>query len=403
MAARDPVVIAGGGPGGLALGVALAQQGIAVTVFERDAVLAHDLRAGSFHPPTIEMFDRLGVGDAMRDAGIKVPHWQMRDRVDGVVAEFDLGLLAGDTPYPYRLHCEQHKLTPVLLARLGEFGNARVHFATSLTGATDHGDHVTAAISGPDGETEIRASYLVGAEGARSVVRKGLNIEFEGFTWPERYLVASALYDLGQHGFTENAYIADPDEWCAIFKMPHQGGEGLWRLAFPISPEIPDEQALEISFVRQKLAGFVAGLGTADIPYWSIYAVHQRVASTFRVGRQLLLGDAAHVNNPLGAMGLNSAVHDALNLGEKLGKVILGNGSVSAELDLYTRQRRGVAIEFVQAMSIRNKRLLEERDPVLRRERLDEIRAIAADPKKAYDYLLRTSMIASVRRAAEIT
>jgi 3-(3-hydroxy-phenyl)propionate hydroxylase len=399
---RDPVVIAGGGPGGLALAVSLAQQGIGVTVLERDAVLAHDLRAGSFHPPTIEMFDQLGVGDTMRDAGIKVPHWQMRDRRDGIVAEFDLECLAEDTPYPFRLHCEQHKLTPILLERIGEFDNARVRFANSLTGATDHGDHVTATISGPNGNEEIRASYLVGAEGARSIVRKGLGIEFEGFTWPERYLVASTLYDLGQHGFTENAYIADPDEWCAIFKMPHEGGPGLWRLAFPIPAEIPDEQALELSFVKEKLAGFVAELGTADIPYWSIYAVHQRVASTFRVGRQLLLGDAAHVNNPLGAMGLNSAVHDALNLGEKLGKVMVGKETDDSLLDLYTRQRRGVAIEFVQTISIRNKRLLEERDPDIRKERLDEIRAIAADPEKAHDYLLRTSMIASVRRAAEI-
>ncbi len=184
----------------------------------------------------------------------------MRDRVEGVVAEFDLGLLAKDTPYPYRLHCEQHKLTPILLERLGDFDNARVHFATSLTGATDYGDYVAATISGPDGDAELRASYLIGAEGVRSIVRKGLGIEFEGFTWPERYLVASTLYDLGQHGFTKNAYIADLDEWCAIFKMPHEGGPGLWRLAFPIPEEIPDEQALEMSYVRKILTGFQAEL-----------------------------------------------------------------------------------------------------------------------------------------------
>jgi 3-(3-hydroxy-phenyl)propionate hydroxylase len=403
MAETLPVVIAGAGPAGLASAVGLAQEGVPVIVLEREPQLAHDLRAGSFHPPTVEMLDRLGVGETMREIGLIVPVWQVRDRHAGVVAEFRLELLAGDTPYPFRLHCEQHKLTPVLLDRLRSLPGTECRFATSFVGAADRGDRVEVVAEGAGGRETIAASYLIGADGVRSLVRKGLGVEFEGFTWPERYLVASTPYDLAQHGFAMNAYIADPVEWAAVFKVPHEGPPGLWRLAFPIQPDTSDEAALDLGFVRDRLGGFLPALRDQDIPYHSIYRVHQRVAKTFRKGRVLLAGDAAHVNNPLGGMGLNSAVHDAVNMAEKLARIWRGTaGDPDYELDRYVRQRRTVNIEFVQEMSIRNKKLLEERDPAVRQERLKELGEVARDPERAYQHLLRTSMIASVRRAAAI-
>lgn len=394
-----PILVAGGGPGGMAVAVALAMRDIPVVVIEREPDFPLDLRAGSFHPPTVEMFDRLGVGGRMRDAGIVVPVWQIRDRREGVVAEFDLGLLKDDTPYPFRLHIEQHRLTRFLGERIEDFPHARLRFSTAFVAYEDRGDRVLVTVEGPGGRETIEADYLVGADGGRSPVRKRMGVAFEGFTWPERYLVASCVHDLAAHGFAMNAYIADPVEWAAIFKMPHDGPPGLWRLAFPIRPDVPDEAALAVPFVREKLGGFQDGLAAAEIPYHSIYKVHQRVAATFRAGRVLLLGDAAHINNPLGAMGLNSAVHDAMNLADKLGAIRRGESDPEPLLERYVRQRRGVTIEFVQAMSIRNKRLLEERDPDVRRRRLDELRRTAADPEAAYRHLLGTSMIASLRRA----
>ncbi len=402
MPERLPIVVAGGGPGGMCAAVALALQDIPVIVVEREPAFPLDLRAGSFHPPTVEMLDRLGVGEAMRGHGIKVPVWQIRDRHDGVVAEFDLGLLRNDTPYPYRLHIEQHRLTRFLGKRAQDLPDLDLRFSTEFRSFEQRGDRVLVTIESPNGEETIEASFLVGADGGRSSVRKQTGVSFEGFTWPERYLVASCVYDLGRHGFAMNAYIADPVEWAAVFKMPHDGPPGLWRLAFPIQPEVEDGTALSLPFVRERLDGFQPGLGNADIPYHSIYRVHQRVAATFRNGRVLLMGDAAHINNPLGAMGLNSAVHDAMNLAEKLGEIVNGGADADALLERYVRQRRGVTIEFVQAMSIRNKRLLEERDPAVRKERLDELRGIAADPEEAYRHVLGTSMIASLRRAEAI-
>ena len=129
--------------------------------------------------------------------------------------------------------------------------------------------------------------------------------------------------------------------------------------------------------------------------------MHQRVAKTFRVGRVLIAGDAAHLNNPMGGLGLNSGIHDAINLADKLGRVWRGEAE-DALLDRYVRQRRSATIEQVQAMSIRNKRLLEERDPKVQRERLTELIATAGDAERARKYLLESSMIAGLRRANEV-
>jgi len=398
---RNPVVVAGGGPVGLVTTLALARQGVDVILLEGEESIPRDLRAGTFHPPTVEMLDALGLGEALLKEGIKVPEWQIRDRRHGVVAQFDLGIISDQTRYPFRLHCEQHKLSHIAHEALQQYPNARVLFSHRCTGFAQDADGVTVNVETPAGAEEIRASYLVGADGVRSTVRKGMDIEFEGFTWPERFLVFATPYDLREQGFTGNAYIADPDEWCAIFIQPHQGPPGIWRIAFPTLPEMDEEQILSDEFVQSRIQGFLSPDQTYDIAYRSVYRVHQRVASTFRVGRVLLAGDSAHVNNPLGGMGLNSGIHDAVNLTEKL-VAMLADPQRGDDLDLYVRQRRQTNIEYVQAITIRNKRLLEERDPDIRRKHLDEMRDIAADKDQARGYLLNSSMIASVRRAQQI-
>lgn len=399
---KKPIVISGGGPVGLVAALALAEKGVPVVLLESAKEIPHDLRAGTFHPPTVEMLDRLSIGSELLAQGIKVPEWQIRDRRTGVVAQFDLGMIADQTPYPFRLHCEQHKLSEIAFRALSRYSNARVLFGHRCTGFTQDADGVTVKVASDGGDMEIRGSYLIGADGARSIVRKTLDVEFEGFTWPERFLVFATTYDLREQGFTGNAYIADPDEWCAIFVQPHEGPPGIYRIAFPIKPEMEEEEVLSERYVQSRIQGFLSPDMEYDIPYKSVYRVHQRVAKTFRVGRVMLAGDAAHVNNPLGGMGLNSGIHDAMNLVDKLLAVLEGR-SGDGVLDLYDRQRRLTNIEYVQAITIRNKKLLEERDPGVRAQRLDELRQTAADPEKHRAFLLNSSMINSVRRAAEIS
>ncbi len=398
MKASDPVVVVGAGPIGLATALSLAHQGVPVQVIEAEPALTEDHRAGSFHPPTLEMLAPFGVTEAMQRLGLKVPRWQIRDRREGVIVEWDLGLIADLTPYPYRFHLEQFRLTPILLEKLQAFPHAAVRFSTRFESATQDGGGVTVHTSGGP----VRTSWLVGADGGRSPVRKLLQTDFEGFTWPERFVVIGTLTDFEACGFTSNAYVADPREWAAMFHMPGTRPPGLWRIAFPVHAEEEDAAVLADEAVQARMQRFLAQPRPYEVPHKGIYRVHQRVAKAWRVGRIVLAGDAAHLNNPLGAFGLNGGLHDAILLGEYLGKVLRREAD-DGLLDLYVRKRRTANIDFVQSQSISNKKLLEEADPVARRRRFDELRRIAADRGLARDFLIRSSMIWSVRRAAEIT
>jgi len=400
------IIVVGAGPTGLATALALGLRGLRVTVLEREPGLSIDLRAGSFHPPTIEMLDGLGIGGAMHAEGIVVPKWQMRDRVAGLVAEFDLALLKDETPYPYRLHLEQHRLTPLLLERIESAApSVTVRFSCPVHGVTQDGDAVDVTLS--SGEV-IRGDFVIAADGARSTVRRALGVEFEGFTWPERVLVASTTFDLGEHGFAGAGYIADPDLWAAVFHVPDTGPPGLWRIGYPIATQQSEEDALDPEAVQHRLrfifeaSTVQPASGSFPLKYASVYRVHQRVAKSFVHGRIILAGDAAHINNPLGGLGLNGGIHDAINIARKLAHICMDGAACEPLLGLYDRQRRMVNIKAVQGMSIRNKRLLEEKDPRVRAARLAELVRIAGDPVAARRHLMETSMINSVREAEAI-
>jgi 3-(3-hydroxy-phenyl)propionate hydroxylase len=397
------VLIAGAGPVGLSCALALADRGVPVAVFEAEPSLAIDLRAGTYHPPTLEMLEPYGITDRMMAEGaIMVRNWQIRDREEGVLADFDLGLLCNDTKYTYRLHLEQHKLTPLLLDKLGSYPHFEMRFSARVVAARQDAASVEIDIEDSDGKHETaRGVYLVGAEGTRSVVREAMGVAFDGFTWDEGFLIVSTTYDFEPHGFAKATYIADPAEWVMLFKVPGFNPPALWRIALPTDPSRPREEIVDDKAVQARLQGFLARNTSYDIVHRNAYRVHQRVARTYNKGRMAIAGDAAHVNNPLGGMGLNGGVHDGINLAEKLAK--LWHGKAGAEiLDLYTRQRREPQIEYVQRITIENKRLVSERDPAQRRARQEAIRRIGADKKLAYEYLLNSSMIAMVRKAASI-
>ena len=400
--ARDRVIIVGAGPVGLVSALSLALRDVPVLVLEANPELFMDLRAGSFHPPTLEVLEPLGVTAKLHEFGICVHRWQLRDRTDGVIGTFELSLLADETPYPYRLHCEQHKLTPLVFQMLAPLPHADIRFSHRVTEVSQAGDRVIVKAETPRGGETFEGAWVIGCDGGGSAVRKSAQIEFGGFTYPEKFALVSTSYDLGRRGFSDTAYISHPVEWCAVFRLPDTGPPGLWRFLYGCHPDETDDEAMSDDVVEARLQAVVPKTDRYETVHRTIYRVHQRVADTFRHGRILLAGDAAHLNNPLGGFGLNSGLQDAMNLTDKLVGVWRGELDDSV-LDLYSRQRRTVNIEYVQESSIRNKRTLEETDPKLRIQRLEEMRCASLDRVRAKDVLMRSSMIASMRRANAIT
>ena len=402
IADKDRVIVVGGGPVGLISALSLALRGVPVLVLEGHHELFMDLRAGSFHPPTLEVLEPIGVTEKLLDRGIVVPRWQLRDRKDGVVGTFELSsLLKDETPYPYRLHLEQHKLTPLVYDMLRPIPHVEVRFSSRVTNVTQDDDGVVVTAETPNGTETFEGKWVIGADGGGSVVRKSAGIEFGGFTYPERFALVSTPYDLAQHGFTDTAYISHPVEWCAVFRLPDEKPPGLWRFLYGCRPTETEEESLSDENVEARLQAVVPKQGRYETRHKTIYRVHQRVAETFRAGRLVIAGDAAHLNNPIGGFGLNSGLQDAMNLTDKL--VGIWRGEVDErELDRYVRQRRTANVEYVQEASIRNKRTLEETDDNVRRQRLDEMRKASQVPALAKEVVMKSSMIASMRRANAI-
>lgn len=401
---KSQVVISGGGPVGLICAYALARRGVTVTVLDQNSELQDDPRAATTHPATLEVLDGLGVIDQVIEQGLVAEEFEFWDRPTGEkVATFDHAALADDTKFPFVVQCEQFKLAKIFLAKLQGEDTATILFNHDVTAIDHTPDGVTVTATTPDGVQTFEGDWLIGADGGRSVVRKSAGIAFEGFTWAERFLVLSTPFDFqAERGMSFRNYIADPDEWCNCFKVAADGPPGLWRLVFPADPEADEEALLADGFVQEKMQKFFKRDSDYDIVHRNLYNVHQRVASTFRLGRVLLAGDSAHVNNSIGGMGLNGGIQDAVNLTDKLAAVIV-DGEDENLMDLYDKQRRTYAVEFVQEQTIANKKRLEATDTEARAANMQNLREMAGDPAKARNFLLGASMITAMRRNAEMT
>jgi 3-(3-hydroxy-phenyl)propionate hydroxylase len=402
----DRVIVVGAGPVGAVTALALVKKGIPVTLIEAEAEPPEDQRAATIHPPTVEMLAELGLKDEAfaEDAsgGLLSPIFHFRDRVTGeLVAVFDISLLEGEVPYPFVVQWEQYKLVRAARPHIEASGIAEIRFSTKVTDLAQGADYVELTVAGAERDSErLRGRYVIGADGGRSTVRRLSEIEFEGFTWPERFIKIGTSFDFGAtgRGFCTRNYFSDPNEWLNLFKVKGSGPPGIWRGIMPVPAEESDEQALSMESIQRRLHGIHAKPGDYGIPYHALYSVHQRVAATFNKGRVLLAGDAAHVNNPIGGMGMNGGIHDAMNLTAKLADVWFGRAGPEV-FDRYTRQRLKAQVDYVQAQTIQNKRSLEEKDPVIRRKHLDELRRISEDVKLHKQFLYRAGLFDSLHSA----
>jgi 2-polyprenyl-6-methoxyphenol hydroxylase-like FAD-dependent oxidoreductase len=396
-----PVLIAGGGPVGLITALALARQGLPVHVFEAESKINDSPRAATTHAATLEMLDDLGMVEEVIRHGLVEPLFRIWDRSNGkLVAEFDFGQLKNDTRYPFAVQYEQHKLANLAIEKLRALRHATLEFSARVTSLSQSANGVEITVETAAGRRVVKGCYLIGADGGRSTVRKSLGIAFDGYTHPERFLILTTPFDIGSRfpGCTRN-YLSDPDDWCALFKVSGDDGTGLWRVLSSTRLDQTEAELFDDQAIEQRLQKFIPKEGRYTVVHRNLYHIHQRVAASFRQGRVFLVGDAAHVNNPLGGLGLNFGIHDAIELSGLLGRVLRHQAPVDT-LDLYDRHRRPLNIEFVQQQTIANKRRMEEKDPVARKKHFEELAATAADPLAHRAYLLRASLIDSVRQRA---
>lgn len=385
------VAIVGAGPVGVSAALFLAARGIETILIEADATPAHELRASTFHPPTLEMLDTIGLADPLIARGLKTPDWQIRMHETGERALFDLSVLAGDTRYPYRLQCEQSVLVALGLERAHASPMIDVRTGAAVTGVAQDDDGVTLRLAD---DTAVRARWVIGADGARSAVRKAVGAEFEGFTYPETTILATSLFPFHEYlpGLSNVNYCWAAEGTFSLLRLP-----SLWRCSLYADADETIEQATEPAAIAAKLHRIVPSADGHAVQEIRPYKIHQRIVERYDHGRVLLAGDAAHLNSPSGGMGMNGGIHDAHALADTLAAILAGaDTGLTAR---YSRRRKAIAQEQILAQAHRNRTRMQERDPEKRRAELIALQAIAADPVRARDHLLKSSMIAGLRAA----
>jgi 3-(3-hydroxy-phenyl)propionate hydroxylase len=393
------VLIAGGGPVGLCLAFLLASRGMTVILLEKEPELSRDLRASTFHPPTLDMLEPFGIAAELVGRGLPCPTWQIRMHPSGERAVFDMGVLASDTRFPFRLQCEQWKLSEALLSRLTALPHATIRFDASLERFSQDEDGVAAVVTEPGGARLLRTRFLVGCDGARSVVRQGLGLAFEGETYPETTLLVTTRFPFEAHleGLSNVTYCWKAGGNFSLLKVPAR-----WRVSIYPREDLSIEEQLSEESIEAALQEIVPRSEAYEVIEKRPYRVHQRIVPTYVGGRAALAGDAAHLNSPAGGMGLNGGIHDAFALAEALDDVLARGADHERRLALYDRRRRPIAAEQILAQADRNRARMREKDPAKRLETLAQMQAITADRERMRTHLLRSSMIEGLRQAERV-
>jgi 3-(3-hydroxy-phenyl)propionate hydroxylase len=396
MADRHNVIIVGAGPVGLVAAVSLAQRGVPSLLLEASQTVPHDLRASTVHPPTLDMLDEIGVAADYIALGVIAECWQIihlgtRERV-----VFDLSAIEGHTRHPYRLQCEQYNLVPLLVERARASGLVDLRLGVEVIEASQDDDKVVAGATVNGERQEFEGRYLIGADGAHSAVRRSLGLPLEGFTYEHSTTLITTPFRFEEE-IPELVGANYTWTWLDAGSMFRLRDE--WRCTFYPRPGEADRE-LDDGIIESRMQGILERPGAYEVREKRNYKIHQRIVPDYRVGRILLAGDAAHVTPPTGGLGMNGGIHDAVNLAGKLVRVV--NGEDEKLLDLYTRQRRPVAVAEILAQSHQNRIRMQSWDPEHRKEVMAHMRAVAADSERTKAMLLRTSMIDGLRQAAAV-
>lgn len=393
-----PVLIVGAGPVGLSCALFLVRRGIPVAVFEQESELPRDMRASTFHPATLDMLGDAEVVQYLLDQGVKAPRWQYRKHESGECAVFDLSVLADRTAHPYRLQCEQFHLTRAICDKLSGNPLFKIKFNAPVGSVSQDETGVEITVTGDKGDYPVRGSYVIGADGAKSVVRKAMGLDLTGQTYEVTSLTVAVRYPFDEHieGLLPVNYCWTHDSHFSLMQL-----KTVWRVGYSPRQGQSYDEALQPEQIEARLQEIHPKPGRYDVAHAAAYTIHRRVVDSFRKGRILLAGDSAHLNSPSGGMGMNSGIHDAENLCGKLAEIIL-NGADPALLDRYSRQRRHIAVEDVQVRSDRNYRRHRVKTPEERQEVWSEFLRVTSDRELMTEFLLESSMFQSLRKAEAI-
>ena len=335
-----PIIVVGAGPVGLTAALGLHFYGLPFALFEEDADLSRDTKAGTVLTRTLEAFRRYGVADQVLAKALRVDEIGDVERATNRARpSVQTDLLTEDTRYPFVINMPQHHLEPILMRALEERRPGAAHLAHRLISFRNLADGVVATFDTPDGAREIEGSYLLACDGGRSTVRAQLGIPVEGESLDERVLLVDVKVDLdvaNPRDYPYLAYFADPREWMILVRHPH-----CWRFLYPLAPDAIEPSDGEF---RAKILRFIGEVTDLEILQTIVYRVHHRIAAQWRRGRVFLMGDAAHLITPMWALGLNTGILDAINLPWRLAWVTRGWAS-DVLLDGYALEQHPVAAQ----------------------------------------------------------
>lgn len=392
------VIIIGAGPVGTFAAYCLAEYGIETLVLESESTCETDMRASTFHPSTLKYLDNLNLADELIEKGLKAPIFQYRIRSTDEVLEFNLQELDDVLDFPFRLQCEQYKFARMLAGKLDRHRHSSVLFNRKLINFSEGKNKVTLDVDHHGTSEQYQCDYLIGADGANSIVRRNLGIEFSGFTYEEKFFTLSTQKPLENYfsNLSYVNYVSDPEEWFVLLKAP-----SAWRILVPVPQTLDDKAIKSNDYVSDIFTRVLNSCDPIETIHRTIYRVHQRVVNKMRYGRIMLAGDSAHLNNPLGGFGMNGGLHDAWNLAEKLDGII-NHKKDQDLLNLYDRQRRTVMNDFIQKQTIRNKKMIEETGDANYSSEWMRMRNLHENENERRDYMLRQSMTQSLINEAAI-
>jgi 2-polyprenyl-6-methoxyphenol hydroxylase-like FAD-dependent oxidoreductase len=384
------VLVVGGGPVGMVTALGLARAGVSVKVIEAQTSLNDSPRAAVYHWSVLDGLARIGLIADIESIAFKSDNYTYLVKESGERISYSMRALRSQTARPYNLHLGQHRLVEVVLQKLRVQANATVNLDRTLISLTQDSEGVTAIARSSAGESEeIRAKWMVGADGAGSAVRRLLNLTFDGMTWPERFIATNVRFDFAKYGYKNATFLIDSQFGSVI--VPLNQGDS-WRCTYMENNLLPEER------YRERIPAAFRELLPGDDPYIldqaSPYRMHQRSAPRYRVGRVMLAGDAAHSTNPTGGLGLTSGLFDSYLLQDCLAAVIL-DGVDDNLLTRYSDVRRDVFLNHTSPQAVRNKTLIfhANGDEAKLAESLSQLRRMADDDTYALSRLMFTKSL----------